>query len=132
MPQDLCHDWNPESGVTMEAWAQGPAEMGWGVWVGAGGWTAQDGRRVWRVSLPREPEFLKAELRQKRRRTTPDRRALPGCPSGEGGAVTSLASLHRSATAPRLMMPPLLRTGKRVTRSAKRAAVAATHLGASR
>jgi len=78
MPQYLCHDWNPESRVTMEACAQGPAEMGWGVWAGAGGWTAQDGRRVWRVSLPREPEFLKAELRQKRRRTTPDRRALPG------------------------------------------------------
>lgn len=71
--QYLLHDWDPEDGVSMEDWAQALADRGWVTWAGSGCWTAHDGRGVWRVSLRREPEFLKAELREKRR----SQRALP-------------------------------------------------------
>ena len=64
--QYLLHHWDPDSGVSMEDWAQDLADRGWVVWGGPGGWTTHNGQRVWRVSLRREPEFLKAELRERR------------------------------------------------------------------
>ena len=67
MPQYLLHDWDPNSGVTMEAWARDLADKGWVTWAGPGCWTSIDGRRVWRVSLRREPELFKAELAAARR-----------------------------------------------------------------
>ena len=65
--QYLLHDWDPESGVTMEVWAERLAAQGWVAWAGPGGWTSIDGRRVWRVSLRREPERFSAERREQRR-----------------------------------------------------------------
>lgn len=65
MWQYLLHDWDPDSGVSMQAWAQDLADKGWVAWAGPGCWTTHEGRSLWRVSLRREPELLRAELRAK-------------------------------------------------------------------
>lgn len=63
MPQYLLHDWDPAAGLSLEDWAQDLADKSWRTWAGSGAWTVINGRRVFRVSLRREPHYLKAELR---------------------------------------------------------------------
>lgn len=67
LPQYLMHDWDPESGVTLEDWARALAEQGWRSWEGTGGtWTTINGVRVYRVQLRREAHLMKAEIAERR------------------------------------------------------------------
>lgn len=46
-------DWHPDTGLTLDEWAQKWADDGWQLVAGPGAAVTVNGRRVWRVSLRR-------------------------------------------------------------------------------